>query len=94
MLISAGTNKSMFLLMMRTDAALHPTIRKMGLGFVLRDANGNFVAAKEIPLEGLFLPMEIEAIGVKEAIKWRKVLNFDNVHIESDCLLHFHIGIN
>nr|GMC57892.1 uncharacterized protein LOC109177101 [Ipomoea batatas] len=63
-----------------------PPMEEMGFGPVLRDANGAFVAARQIPWPGLFKPDEAEALGVKEALKWLKELNEDQVEVESDSL--------
>ncbi|XP_019153886.1 PREDICTED: uncharacterized protein LOC109150431 [Ipomoea nil] len=69
-------------LKLNVDAALDYGNRRMGLGFVLRDAEGTFVAAKEIPISGLFKPKEDEAIGVREALKWIKDLQYDFIQLQ------------
>lgn len=71
---------------LNVDAALNSVNRKMGFGFVLRDENASFIAAKEVPWEGFFSPSEAEAIAVREALKWIKVLHLDQVQVETDCL--------
>ncbi|XP_019181959.1 PREDICTED: uncharacterized protein LOC109177106 [Ipomoea nil] len=69
---------------LNVDAALDSTHRKMGFGLLLRDANGCFVAARQIPWHGLFRSDEAEVMGVKEALKWLKELNVDCVEVEMD----------
>lgn len=68
------------------DAALDPNSKKMGFGFVIRDSAGSLIVARCLPWFRLFKPGEAEAVGVREALKWLKSLNFDNLQLESDCL--------
>lgn len=35
---------------------------------------------------GLFEPGEAEALSVREALKWTKILHLDNIQLESDCI--------
>jgi len=68
------------------DAALDTGNKKFGFGFVLRDDLGKFVAAKMVPKAGLIRADEAEVMGMKEALKWLKEINCDEVQIETDCI--------
>ncbi|XP_019167881.1 PREDICTED: uncharacterized protein LOC109163586 [Ipomoea nil] len=57
-----------------------------GYGFVLRNHEGTFIAAKCNRLLGEEDPFTAEVLGVKEALTWIKSQAFSNVMIESDCL--------
>lgn len=64
-------------LKVNVDASLDMNQRKMGIGYVIRDYEGKFVASKEIPLQDVYLAKEAEAIGVREVLKWIKTLGYD-----------------
>lgn len=68
------------------DAALDMLNRRVGFGFVLRDEDGRFLAAKEVPRPGLTRADEAEVMGMKEALKWLKEINIDGVQIETYCI--------
>ncbi|XP_031107832.1 uncharacterized protein LOC116012436 [Ipomoea triloba] len=78
---------------LNVDAALDINNKRMGFGFALRDSTGALVAARSAPYFRLFMPNEAEAMGVKEALKWVKSMNMDNLQVESDCLQVIN-GIN
>lgn len=59
---------------MNVDACLDSSSQRMGFGIIIRNANGMFVAAKEIPWHGAYMSKEAQEIGVHEAIKWLKEL--------------------
>ncbi|XP_019195631.1 PREDICTED: uncharacterized protein LOC109189292 [Ipomoea nil] len=74
------------LLKMNVDAAINIQEAAMGLGSVIRDEDGKFIAARGEQWKGLFAPREAEAIAIREALSWLKLHNIDNVHVESDSL--------
>ncbi|KAF2284584.1 hypothetical protein GH714_027317 [Hevea brasiliensis] len=41
-----------------------------GVGFVARDWNGSFLAAKNVVLQGNLMAKEVEAVGIKDALSW------------------------
>lgn len=49
------------------DATVQNDTGKMGFGFILRDDNGNFIAAKSVPWKGMLKANEAEAMTVREA---------------------------
>lgn len=51
----------------------------MGFGSILRDDNGDFVAAKGIQWTSIFSPKEAEAVAVREALSWLKQNNIYKV---------------
>ncbi|XP_019164321.1 PREDICTED: uncharacterized protein LOC109160490 [Ipomoea nil] len=55
-------------------------------GAVVRDSEGQFVAAKCGRLEGVVDPYIAEVLGVKEALLWLSSQHRRNIIIESDCL--------
>ncbi|CAH9075976.1 unnamed protein product [Cuscuta epithymum] len=58
-----------------------------GLGWVLRDAAGSFVAAGVQSWNGDCSPLEAELLGIREVLSWLKEQAWDNVEIESDSSL-------
>nr|GMD12674.1 uncharacterized protein LOC109155154 [Ipomoea batatas] len=74
-------------LKLNVDAAFNKDSNCMGMGFILRNHEGAFVAAKNIKWYGIYHSKEAEAIGVREALKWLKIMELDTVIIESDALL-------
>nr|GMC92116.1 uncharacterized protein LOC109155154 [Ipomoea batatas] len=72
---------------LNVDVAINKGLNSTGLGFILRNEDGNFLAAKEQKWSGIFQPREAEAISIREALKWIKVMNVDRVQIETDALL-------
>nr|GMD88427.1 uncharacterized protein LOC109155154 [Ipomoea batatas] len=74
-------------LKLNVDAAINKELKTIGLGFILRNDNGRFVAAREQMWQGLYNAKEAEAIAVREALSWIKELNIDYVQVETDALL-------
>ncbi|XP_019172068.1 PREDICTED: uncharacterized protein LOC109167502 [Ipomoea nil] len=74
------------MLKLNVDAALDSANKRMGFGFILRDHTGALVAARRLPWFSLHKPNEAEAIAVREALKWIRGTNIDNVLLETDCL--------
>ncbi|XP_031127768.1 uncharacterized protein LOC116029864 [Ipomoea triloba] len=76
---------------LNVDAAINKGLNSTGLGFILCNEDGNFLAAKEQKWSEEIGPTrftsEAEAIRIREALKWIKVMNVDRVQIETDALL-------
>lgn len=71
-------------LKVNVDAALFEDSIEMGLGMVLRDGNGQFLAARTIMVPGL-LSVDIgEAMGFMEALSWIKEMRSGKTIIEGD----------
>ncbi|CAH9140449.1 unnamed protein product [Cuscuta epithymum] len=65
------------------DAAVGANARR-GLAWVVRDANGEFVAAGARPWLGGISAKEAEILGVREALSWIKEIGWDLIDFESD----------
>ncbi|XP_031093123.1 uncharacterized protein LOC115997669 isoform X1 [Ipomoea triloba] len=74
-------------LKLNVDAAINSNFKATGLGCILRNSFGEFVAARGQNWLGCYQPKLAEAISVREALKWLKERNFDNVIVETDALL-------
>ncbi|KAL8521752.1 hypothetical protein ACS0TY_012047 [Phlomoides rotata] len=59
----------------------------MGFGMILRDEEGEFVAARTIVLVGCVTVDVGEAMGFYEALLWLKDLGIENVIVEGDVKL-------
>ncbi|XP_019151030.1 PREDICTED: uncharacterized protein LOC109147828 [Ipomoea nil] len=57
-----------------------------GVGVVVRNEEGKFVAAYGAKLNCFNDPFMAETMAVKEALKWLKINHFNNVILETDCL--------
>nr|GMD98846.1 uncharacterized protein LOC109177106 [Ipomoea batatas] len=64
-----------------------PSGKSAGLGFVLRDSGGNFIAAGARNWAGSYHPKLAEAISIREALKWSKEKGYNALQIESNALL-------
>lgn len=73
-------------LKLNVDAAINSNFKATGLGCILRNSLGEFVAARGQNWLGCYQPKLAEAISVREALKWLKERNFDNVIVETDAL--------
>ena len=67
------------------DAALFEDIGCIGMGSVVRGADGQFLMARSMRREGLIPPREAEALCLKEALSWIKDKNFRRCVFETDC---------
>lgn len=56
----------------------------MGIGTILRDDKGEFVATKSLIVPSLLSADLGEAMGFAEALSWAKELRLGNVIIEGD----------
>ncbi|XP_031104052.1 uncharacterized protein LOC116007493 [Ipomoea triloba] len=59
----------------------------IGMGWVLRDHDGFFVAAQAITTPGPILPREAEALAVREALSRLKNNHLDNIIVETDAVV-------
>ncbi|XP_031121132.1 uncharacterized protein LOC116024378 [Ipomoea triloba] len=59
-------------LKMKTDAAFNEANNSMGLGWVLCDDQGRFLASKSMCITGCYGVKEAEAICIREALSWLK----------------------
>ena len=62
----------------------------IGIGCIIRDAQGSFVGARCCKIEGSWQPREAEAISLKEAIAWIKSLNLKCCSFETDSQVLAH----
>ncbi|XP_031116828.1 uncharacterized protein LOC116020496 [Ipomoea triloba] len=76
-------------LKLHTDAALDGNNGVMGFGWVLRDHNGIFLAAKNMCMHGLYGVKEAEATSMREALSWLKDTGMGDVDVETDSQLVF-----
>ncbi|XP_031099793.1 uncharacterized protein LOC116003991 [Ipomoea triloba] len=74
-------------LKLNVDAAFDATKKRTGLGCILRDEEGKFIAALQQSCDNLYQPKIGEAIAIREALKWIKALNFQSFIVESDAQL-------
>lgn len=58
------------------NAARFEDMNSIGVGAVIRDAQGEFVRARSRRIGGLLQPREAEAISLREALSWVKELGF------------------
>ncbi|KAH9661644.1 rnase h domain-containing protein [Citrus sinensis] len=72
------------------DAAIFESQRRFGLGCVLRNSDGCFLAARCVGRPGMFGAREAEALGIREALSWLKKLQFPCV-VEIDYLQVFQV---
>ncbi|XP_031106841.1 uncharacterized protein LOC116011420 [Ipomoea triloba] len=75
---------------LNTDAALDVENNVMGLGWVLRDDGGRFLAAKGLRVEGTYEVKVAEAICVREALSWLKGTGMGDVDVEMDSQLVYY----
>ncbi|XP_031106138.1 uncharacterized protein LOC116010768 [Ipomoea triloba] len=71
---------------LNVDAAIDANSGRMGFGWILRDDNGHFKAARCTPWNGVFSPKEAEAVAIREALSWIKSSRLDHVILETDAL--------
>lgn len=66
-----------------TDAAVFQD-GSVGVGAVIRNAHGEFVAARCRRIKGAWNPREAEAIGLKEALSWTIAQGYQQCVFETD----------
>ncbi|KAH9697393.1 reverse transcriptase domain-containing protein [Citrus sinensis] len=71
------------------DAAVFASQGKIGLGCVIRNSEGCFLAARGAGMTGSFGAREAEELGIREALSWIKGMQLPCVIIEMDCLQVF-----
>ncbi|XP_019190782.1 PREDICTED: uncharacterized protein LOC109185256 [Ipomoea nil] len=76
-------------LKLNTNAALREVDNAMGFGWVLRDDGGNFLAAKNVIVPGLYTVREAEVLSIREALSWLKGTGLGAVDVETDCKIVF-----
>ncbi|XP_015386530.1 uncharacterized protein LOC107177355 [Citrus sinensis] len=76
------------------DAAMFASRGYIGLGSVIRDSNGAFVATRCCSILGRFNARNDEALSVRETLSWIKQLQLSNVTIEMDCLNVYNALVN
>ncbi|KAH9730036.1 reverse transcriptase domain-containing protein [Citrus sinensis] len=68
------------------DAGVSRSQGRVSFGGVIRDSGGDFIAAKCQSFPGSFHPREAEALAVREAFSWIKLMQLSKIIIETDCL--------
>ena len=71
------------------DAAVFASQGRIGLGRVIRNSDGGFLAARCVGRFGTFGLREVEALGIREALSWLKEYQLPCVIVEMDCLQVF-----
>ena len=70
------------------DAAIFEAEKMIGMGRVIRDHNGVFVATKMLSKEHSSACVRlVEALSLREALSWIKDLKMQKIHVEVDALL-------
>ncbi|XP_019150378.1 PREDICTED: uncharacterized protein LOC109147197 [Ipomoea nil] len=77
-------------LKLNMDAALNENSNLLGFGWVLRDDNGNFLAAKNMLMPGAFMVKEAKALCIREALSWLKGTCMGGVDVEIDSQIVFN----
>lgn len=58
----------------------------MGFGWIIRDDNGGFKAAKYVPYTRACSPTEAKTMVIWEALSWLKTHNYTHFQIETNVL--------
>ncbi|XP_019163573.1 PREDICTED: uncharacterized protein LOC109159918 [Ipomoea nil] len=80
-------------LKLNIDASIHHNSSHIGMGWIIRDHHGFFVAAISDVRPGPLSPREAEALAVREALSWLKRHHWDGLVVETDAeilLTHLH----
>ena len=72
--------------MVKIDAALFPKTNRMGLGIVIRNHRGEFIAACRQGIDKITSPELAEATTFRRAILFASGLPYKQVIIATDCL--------
>uniref|UniRef100_A0A803PY52 RNase H type-1 domain-containing protein n=1 Tax=Cannabis sativa TaxID=3483 RepID=A0A803PY52_CANSA len=73
-------------LKMNVDATVNQEHKILGVGAIIRDGNGNVVAAFSKPVQGCFRSDELEAKALFHSLNWAKQLQLQITHVETDAL--------
>nr|GMD78417.1 uncharacterized protein LOC109159918 [Ipomoea batatas] len=76
-------------LKLNIDAFVHQNAFHVGMGWILRDHQGYFVAAQAATRPGPLHPREAEALAVREALSWLKDNQWEDV-VETDAEILVH----
>ncbi|XP_019190496.1 PREDICTED: uncharacterized protein LOC109184955 [Ipomoea nil] len=79
------------MLKLNTDAALQNSSSSMGLGWVLRNDEGRFLACKNMCMHSNYTVKEAEALSVREALSWLLGIGMGNVEVEMDSQIVFNV---
>ena len=74
---------------LHVDAAIFNNGSSTGLGCILCDHEGTFLAAISVNKQIRLQPREAEALSVREALHWIRIQSLSNVIVEMDSLLVF-----
>lgn len=66
---------------LNVDVVVNVDRGRMGFGWIMRDANEDFAAAKAVPWDGVY-QLDAKAIGIREALSWLEEMVVDCVYIE------------
>ncbi|XP_019167808.1 PREDICTED: uncharacterized protein LOC109163513 [Ipomoea nil] len=77
-------------LKLNSDATINQVANAMGFGWVLRDEDGAFLAAKNMQAPRSYTVEEAEAMSLREALSWLKDTGMGDVVVEIDSQLVFH----
>ncbi|XP_019157782.1 PREDICTED: uncharacterized protein LOC109154456 [Ipomoea nil] len=77
-------------LKLNTDATISVENNAMGLGWVLRDQDGRFMAARSMRVPGRYMVVEAEVLCLREALVWLCGTGMGNVDSETDSHICFH----
>lgn len=69
------------------DAALFEQQHATGVGWVMRDSSGKFLATAGCLWHTLYDPLVAEAMSIREALSWIKDRRLSNVQVETECLI-------
>lgn len=74
-------------LKLNVDASFFPGQASFSIGTVLRNQEGVFVAGKCMSMPRPATVLEVESIGVREALSWLMEVAYRSVTVETDSLL-------
>ena len=72
------------------DAAIFNESSSIGVGCVLRNSSGEFIATKAMSIYQKLGPKEAETMGVREALSWIKQISLAKVLVEMDSQVVFN----
>ncbi|XP_075636730.1 uncharacterized protein LOC142608966 [Castanea sativa] len=68
------------------DGAMFANLRKVGLGMMIRDSNGNVIAALSCPMVGPLGALEMEAKAMEVGMRFALDIGIQDVVFECDAL--------